>query len=193
MHLRFALLSFAIAAGLFIAMMVFLEVGRRMGIRDVEKRGEKVRAGVGIVDSAVYAVLALLIGFTFSSATSRFEKRRDLIAQEANAMSTAWQRIDMLPVPLQSGIRDSFKRYLDALLASYRTAPGSVDELRHRTTAKQAESELWTRSVAATLDPNGEKARMLLLPSLNETFDVVQTERFARRMHPPFVVYAMLG
>ena len=34
---------------------------------------------------------------------------------------------------------------------------------------------------------------MLLLPALNETFDAVQQERMARRIHPPVVIYVMLG
>jgi hypothetical protein len=34
---------------------------------------------------------------------------------------------------------------------------------------------------------------MLLLPSLNELFGAVEKERMARRMHPPPVIFAMLG
>jgi hypothetical protein len=47
--------------------------------------------------------------------------------------------------------------------------------------------------VAACLAPSGEQARVLLLPALNEMFGIVESERLARRMHPPIVIFAMLG
>jgi hypothetical protein len=190
---RFVIASIAIALALFLAMVLFLEIGRRLGLHDIAKRGKEARAGVGIVDSAVYSLLALLLGFAFASATGRFEKRRDLVAEEANVMTTAWERIDMLPAAPQPAIRAAFKNYLDALLASYQSSPGSREEQRNRTEARRAQNELWTRSVAASVDPSGEKARMLLLPSLSETFHLVRAERVARHQHPPLIVYGMIG
>jgi hypothetical protein len=47
--------------------------------------------------------------------------------------------------------------------------------------------------VAATIDPSCEKARMLLIPTINEMFDVVEEERLARRIHPPTIVFLMLA
>jgi len=58
---------------------------------------------------------------------------------------------------------------------------------------KRAQDVLWTRAVAACLGPGGEPARMLLLPSLNESFDAVEMEYLNRRIHPPVIIYAMLG
>ena len=193
MNARFAFLSIVIGIGLFFGIIVFLEIGRRLGIRDVAKRGKEVRAGVGIVDSAVYSLLALLIGFAFASATGRFEKRRDIIAEQANIMATAWERIDMLPAAPQPAIRAAFRQYLDALVAVHDVAPGSTAESRHRAEARRAQNDLWTKSVAASVDPSGEKARMLLLPSLSETFHMERAERVAQRQHPPFIVYGMIG
>src|ERR1700754_3983951 len=97
LHLRFAAVTLALGVALFLAMLGFLEIGRRLGLRQTAKFGTAARSGVGIVDSSVYAVLALLLGFTFSGATTRFDHRRELLAQSVNAVSTAWLRIDFLP------------------------------------------------------------------------------------------------
>src|SRR5215467_15005231 len=118
-HLLFELISLGVVIVLFLGLLLFLELGRRLGLRQVARRGKEARVGVGIVDSAVYGLLALLIGFTFSGAAGRFDRRRELIALEANAASTAWLRIDLLPPELQPPVRDSFRRYLDALIAWY--------------------------------------------------------------------------
>lgn len=189
----FALLALGGAVALFLGMLLFFEVGRRLGIRQTAKLGSAARAGIGGIDSAVYALLALLLGFTFSGAAGRFDHRKELIASEVNAMSTAWQRIAVLPAERQPAVRADFRRFMDGVIASYQAPAGSPDDARARAAADRAQDDLWTRSVAACLSPDGEKARMLLLPSLNEMFDVVDEERLARRIHPPPVIFAMLA
>ena len=192
-HVNFGLLSVSIAVGLFLAMLLFLEIGRRIGIRRMRDRGPDARVGVGVVDSAVYAVLALFLGFTFSGATSRFDHRRELVAQEVTSMGTAWSRIAMLPSELQPPVRAEFQRYVDALVTSYTAPTTAGDAERQRNAVVRIKSDLWARAVAACSTTVGEKARMLLLPSLNEMFDNVEHEHLARRMHPPGVIYLMLG
>ena len=105
-HIRFTLLSLAIALLLFLGMVLSLELGRRLGVRDLKRHGKEGRAGVGVVEGAVYGLLALLIGFTFSGAATRFENRRMLVAQVVNALGTAWLRVDLLPLEAQEPIRD---------------------------------------------------------------------------------------
>jgi hypothetical protein len=192
LHLRFTLLTLAITVGLFGSMLFFLEIGRRRGIRATAKRGPDARVGVGVVDSAVYGLLGLLIGFTFAGATSRFDVRRQLVADEANAAGTAWQRVALLPVEQQTAIHDRFRRYMDALLGWYGEAPGYTDTIREPAVVTRAQDDLWVQSVATCLTATGEKARMLLLPALNDLFGAVEKERIARRMHPPAVIWIML-
>jgi hypothetical protein len=110
-----------------------------------------------------------------------------------NAISTAWLRIDALPAEPQRAIRDGFRGYVDALVAAYAKPPGSADDVRARAAVARVENDIWARSLAASIEPSGEKARMLLLPAVNEMFDAVANEHLARRMHPPIVVYVMLG
>ena len=189
---RFTFLSVGFALCLFGGMLAFLEVGRRLGIGEIAKHGAEARSGVGVVDAAVYSLLALIIGFTFSGAATRFDHRRELVAQEVNAIGTAWQRIEVLPAELQGGLRDRLRRYLDALLATYLN-PSPKETLREAPALAQAQSDVWSDSVAACVSREGEPARMLLLPALNDMFGAVEKERLARRIHPPIVIYLMLG
>ena len=186
------LLALAFAGGLFAGLLLFQELGRRIGNRELA-RDPAGRGGVGIVEGAVFGLLALLMGFTFSGAANRFEGRRELIIQEVNAIGTAWLRIDLLPAEPQSAIRDGFRRYLDARLAAYRKLPDLSAAKIELANAARAQDDIWARSVAASVAPGGEPARVLLIPALNEMFDIAEARLLAGQMHPHPVIWVMLA
>jgi hypothetical protein len=190
---RFAMLSVLVAVGLFLGMLAFLELGRQFGVQQVAEHGPAARVGVGVVDGVVFSLTALLVGFAFSGAASRFDHRRELVADEVKATGTAWKRIDTLTPQQQLVIRDDFRRYVDALIAWYGEAPGAAEALRAPSVVALAQDAIWSRSVAACATEQGERARMLLLPALNDLFGAVEKERLARRIHPPGLIFAMLG
>jgi len=192
-EIEFALRAIGIACGLFVAMMLCLDLGRRLGLRQIRKRGAEARTGVGIVDGSVYSLLALLVGFSFSGAADRFNQRRLLIAREVNVAGTGWRRVDLLTRDRQPVIRDGFRNLTDALIAWYAEVPRSDEAVEEPASLTNAQDVLWSRAVAACLAPGGEPARMLLLPALTDLFGVVEDERMARRIHPPKLIFAMLG
>jgi hypothetical protein len=194
MHAKFTFRLAALCVGLFVLMLLFLELGRTLGLNQAAIHGAAARSGIGVVDGAVYAVLALLLGFVFSGATTRFDHRRELVAKQVAATDTAWSRIDALPSEAQPEIRDGFRRYLDAVLAAYARVerPGTPAAERLDGAKREAERDLWSRAVEICVSDRGEKARMLLLPSMNEMFDATLQEDLARRMHPPAVIWGML-
>jgi hypothetical protein len=85
---------------LFPGILLFLEIGRRVGVRRRAFEGGEAGPGSGALEAAVYGLLALLIAFTFAGASARFDARRQLVVEEANAVGTAYLRIDLLPRPL---------------------------------------------------------------------------------------------
>jgi hypothetical protein len=107
---------------LFLGMQSLLEAGRRLGVRH-SKEGQTERSGLSAVESAVFALFGLMIAFIFSGAASRFNEKRMLIAEEVNALETAYLRVQLVspaePIPLEALIR----RYLDSRLETYRTLP----------------------------------------------------------------------
>ena len=79
---------------LFVVMLVQLEVGRRIRARHLAA-GEP--GGLGAIEGALFGLLGLLLAFTFSGAAGRFDTRRQQIVEEANAIGTAYLRLDVLP------------------------------------------------------------------------------------------------
>ena len=184
---------FLITLGLFLGMLLFLEIGRRASIRRIAVDGGTAGEGVGAVDGAVFAVLGLLIAFTFSGASSRFDSRRQLIVEETNDIGTAYLRLDLLPADAQPALRESFRRYLDLRLEVYRKFPDLVAAKESLDKANELQTQIWRQAVAASRAEGAPPAApMLLLPALNAMIDITTTRTMAAQLHPPTVVFAML-
>jgi hypothetical protein len=188
-HAAFAALS---ALGLLVSMLVLMEVGRRIGRRRMAMDPEGGSAGAGAVSGAVFALLGLLVAFTFSGATARFDTRRQLVVEEANDIGTAWLRLDLLPEASQPALRDLFRAYVDSRLETYRLIPdmAAVEAELRRSATMQA--DIWSRAVAGCAARGDPATTSLVLPSLNAMFDITTTRTFAARLHPPGVVFALL-
>ena len=90
--------------GLLVLILSASEVGFRFGQKNGYTTDEKTRAQISVVEGALIGVLGLLLGFTMSMAVGRFEARRELVVDEANAIGTSWLRTQLLPEPQSSGI-----------------------------------------------------------------------------------------
>jgi hypothetical protein len=183
--------------GVFIAMLLLLEVGRKIGIRDYAKDPENTGKGLGRLEGAMFGLMGLLIAFTFSGAGSRFDTRRQQIVKEANAIGTAYLRLNLLPTGAQPKLRDSFRRYLDSRLDFYRSLPDNdagPKAAQDRATALQV--EIWDQAVEATREmsreDNANAVTVLVMQSLNEMIDIMTTRIVALQIHPPAPVYWML-
>src|SRR5512138_119192 len=85
-----AVVGGAIAVALFFGILLFLMLGRWLGQRDIVRHGLAGTPSIGSLEAAVFALLGLLIAFTFSGALSRFDVRRSQVVDEANAIGTVW-------------------------------------------------------------------------------------------------------
>jgi len=177
---------------LFVVMLGLIELGRRTGVHEREQDPTST-VGTGAVESAVFALLGLMIAFTFSGAASRFEGRRTYIVEETNAIGTAWLRIDVTPASDQPALRALFRDYLDARFEAYRSFPDMEAVAAALARANALQGEIWTAANRAVRSPEAAPgAAVLLLPALNEMFDIATTRTLATREHPPVAIYGLL-
>lgn len=185
-----AVIVLVLAVGLFAGMLLFLQIGRRASRR---ADADRDAAGVGAVDGAVFGLLGLLVAFTFSGASARFDARRELIVEETNDIGTAYLRLDLLPPETQPALRERFRRYLDARIEVYRKLPDIAAAKVELAKANALQTDIWSKAVAASRARDAApSAPMLLLPALNSMIDITTTRFMATQMHPPVVVFAML-
>jgi hypothetical protein len=178
--------------GLFLGMLLGMEAGRRLATRRAALLGPASLAGFGAVEGAIFALMGLLVAFTFSGAAARLDTRRTQIVDESNAIGTAWLRLDLLPAEAQPPLRDLFRRYADARIEAYRRMPDMEAARVEMKRAQDLQTAIWAAAVAASRGQPPSTA-LLLLPALNQMIDITTTRTMAMRMHPPAVIYVMLA
>ena len=174
---------------LFAGMLSCLEIGLWLGRRGAEGVGKAFSPLAG----AVFALMGLLLAFTFSGAATRFEAKRQLIVAETNAIETAYLRIDLLPLPRQEPLRDSFRRYLDARLAFYSKLEDSDAAKTAMAEVTTLQRDIWSQAVAAGREGASDHRTVFVLSSLNAMIDLTTTREAALQMHPPAVVFVLLA
>ncbi len=181
-----------LAATLFVGIMAFLAFGHWLRRRTIAHDSAEL-LNVASLEAAVFGLLGLLIAFTFSGALTRFDQRRAQVVDEANAIGTAYLRVDLLPASAQPRMRESFRQYVDARLATYRKLPDLDAARGELERSQQLQTDIWAQAVAATRLPESRPGTdVLMMPALNQMFDITTVRLMATQMHPPSIIYAML-
>jgi hypothetical protein len=178
---------------LFLGMLILLEVGRQLGIRGRARESEKDRGSLGTIESAVFALFGLLMAFTFSGAASRFNEKRMLIVEEANAIETAYLRLQLLSPESRGDIQELFRRYVDSRIETYRKLPDMSAAAVVMADSKKLREQIWVQALAAARQPGSDPAATwLVTPSLNNMIDIAATRTMALQIHPPRIIYLLL-
>ena len=176
-----------------LVLLAALEAGFRAGRWALARDGEDAGKGLGVTEGAVFGLLGLLIAFTFSGSVSRLDERRALVAEEANAISTSYLRLDLLGPELSAPIRPLYRDYLELRIAEAK----SGDDAPWRPGAQADTEAMQARIWAAVVDALERKGQPPLaapvLGPLNEMIDITTTRRMARMMHPPAIVFIALA
>jgi hypothetical protein len=173
---------------LFGGMLAFLEIGLRLG----KSTGGASKAFTPL-SGAVFGLMGLLIAFSFSGASTRFETKRQLIVAEKNAIETAYLRIDLLPVPRQEKMRDSFRQYLDSRLAFYQKIGDRQAAAAEMARTEALQRDIWSQAVVACREVGVNPTNTLVLSSMNSMIDITTNRMVALQMHPPGAVLVLLG
>lgn len=177
-----------IVALLFIGMLAFLEIGLQLG-----KRADGAGKAFSPLSGAVFALMGLLLAFSFSGAATRFETKRQLIVAETNAIEVAYLRIDLLPESRQEKMRNTFRQYVDSRLAFYRNIVGRDAAAAEIVRTEELQREIWAQAIVDCKEVGVNPTNTLVLSSLNSMFDMVRTRTMALQMHPPGAVLGLLG
>lgn len=183
----------AFSVALFFLILVALRMGRRLGLKAMQRYGAENVSAVSSLETAVFALLGLLIAFSFSGALQRFDTRRVQAVDEANAVGTAWYRIDLLPPSEQPRLREKMRQYVDSRIATYTALPDIARAQAEVARSQRMQGEIWALAVAAVRAPDARpNADLMFLPALNQMFDLTTVRLAASQIHPPTIIYAML-
>jgi hypothetical protein len=168
------------------------EIGYWAG-RHVERDEDDTRMSHGqIWQAAVLALLGLLIGFSFAMAVTRFDGRRQLILDEANAIGTTYLRTRPLDEPGGEQLRALLRRYVQARVAFY---DAGADRARIDQATRESESlqqQIWAPVVAFARADARSVTAGLLMQSTNDMIDLEAKRLAALDNHVPATVLAII-
>jgi FtsH-binding integral membrane protein len=173
-------------ATLVVAAYAGVYAGTRLRAADAAEREQ-----FGIVLTAALTLLGLVVGFTFSMAVSRYDQRKNLEADEANAIGTEYVRVDLLGVERADALHALLAAYLDERVLSYTTADAAKLVDVDGVTA-HLQSELWAEAKSAAVEqPNVNTA--LVTSGMNDVLNSQAYTQAAWWNRIPLAAWLLMG
>ncbi len=157
--------------GLFLAILLLVllsvESGYRLGKYRSSRSEQEKEAPVGAMVGATLGLLAFMLAFTFGLAATRYDTRRQVLLDEANAIGTTYLRAAMLP-DRRAEIRALLRDYVDTRLEAVRS--GKIAEGIRR--SEHLQDQLWGEAVSIGEHNPTSIVVGLFVQSLNDVIDL---------------------
>lgn len=151
--------------------MCSVEVGAVLAGFTLRRKNEKEpEAPLGSMVGALLGLLAFILAFAFGTTASRFDARRQLVLQEANAIGTTYLRARLLPEKQGDEVRRLLREYVD--LRSKMTARNIREVL---TQSEDIHRQLWGEATSLVTSGMDSELRSLFIASLNDVIDLHQS------------------
>ena len=160
------------------------EIGWQIGARGGGRSG----GNVSTLESAMLGLLALLIGFTFAMALSRFEARRVAVLNEANAIGTTALRARLLPESYRTDVLKLLKEYVQIRVDVVQSDPSMAEQRTVVDRSNAIQEALWQHAKAIVAKDNSMVPTGLFIQTLNEMIDDQEKRLAAFRNRVPNVV-----
>ena len=183
----------ALSALLFLVLLAAMESGYRLGHRAVQagQASDGLKTATGIVTGGMLGLFAFLLGVMFSLAGDRYEKRRQSVLDEANAIGTVWLQAEL--VPEGTAIRDRLRDYMPLRLETVRGNDTEAEAVRVVAETERLQGEIWAL-VSAEARRTPTAVAGALIRSVNEMFDLATTNRRNfRHGVPPYVLRLVIA
>ncbi len=185
--------SALIVGVLFMCMLGALELGYRAGRHRAHRTTESWQAQVNALEGAMLGLLALILSFTFSLALQRYDRRSAAVVNEANAISTAYLRLDLLHDGIRETARATLRDYIDSRVEESRaTLADSAARLRLLTDSSGLIDKLWSQAMTATVADDRMATSGAYVQALNSLIDALAATNAALDQHVPEVVLYLL-
>ena len=136
---------------------------------------EEQREDFGVIEAATLTLLGLIIGFSFSMATSRYDLRKTYEEAEANAIGTEYVRAGLLPDANAAGVRTLLRKYLALRISFYRTRDERELQQINADTA-QIQNQMWS----AVQDPAVAQPSPVIALAVAGMNDVLNSEGYTQ-------------
>jgi hypothetical protein len=159
--------------------------------RKVRPLRKETREDFDTVQNATLTLLALIIGFSFAMAVTRYDQRKNYEEAEANAIGTEYVRADLLPADNATSLRELMRKYLEQRILFY-LARDEVEVGQIDAATGKLQTELWSAVVRpATTQPTPVIA--LVVSGMNDVFNSQGYTQAAWWNRIPVAAWALMG
>lgn len=172
---------------LFITMLTAIWIGYKIGLKKTKTEGKNPE-----ISSSLLGLLALILGFTFAMAGSRYENRKNNLIDEANCIGTAVLRANIYPDSLKNEFKKDFKEYLKSRKAYYLL---ENDDEKLNASLKQsavASEKLWNRATFYAKNKDYFIQSNMMVPALNDMFDSASKSNMVLNSRVPETIVYLL-
>jgi hypothetical protein len=175
------------------AVWVAAELGRWIGARWRRMHTEAcTSADLAILEEGALALLALIVGFTFSMTLQRYDNRIRGTVLEANAIGTTALRARLLPEPHATEMRRLLHDYVAVRLELARDTPGAAALGRTLAHSNQLQEAMWRHAVETSAGDSRSVPVGLFVRALNDMIDSQGVRVAAARDRVPIPTVVML-
>jgi hypothetical protein len=180
-----------IAGATFVVLLIASEVGWRLG-HGSDRENNSFRTLLSTISGATLGILGLLLGFTLSMAIARYDARRTVIVDEANAIGTLWLRAGLLDSPLRTELRDTLRRYDDSRIELARVG-SDLERLRAvRARSSDAQRVVWSVIEQAARSSSSPAIASALITSANDMIDLDELRMASLENYVPAQIVLLL-
>jgi hypothetical protein len=183
-----------------LATLIFaaLIAARELGHWLRNRRQASLSAGDGTADdgfamTSMLGLLALLIAFSFSIGLQRYETRRELVINEANAIGTTWLRTELLDEADRTRLQLLLREYVETRV-EFGSASSAQEELAAFRRTEAVQARLWEATSEVVTPFRTTPLAALLVATTNESIDLAATRKATRedRIPPRILEILML-
>jgi len=171
---------------------VVLELAFRLGRHHRAHSNDSTRSHLTVLQTALLGLLALLLGFNFAMATSRFEARKTLIQDEVTVIGATYLRTKLLPPDLRGKMSALLKDYVSARIEFMRAGTDEKLLKAASESSRKIENQLWNLAAAAETQDEATATMNLVIQSLTDVYNVNEKRRAALDNHVPATVINLL-
>jgi hypothetical protein len=180
---------------MFGVLLVFLvgvvELGYRLGRATGANTHEDVRESLVSTRDTVGLLVSLLLGFTLAMALPRYEDRKKLLVDEANAIGTTALRAQMLPDAARGKTLQLLSQYVDARVSFSMADLDGAEFQQSLVRTKQLQDQLWQQSVSVARQ-NPTPITSIFVQSLNESIDLTEKRLATLENRVPNAIWLLL-
>jgi hypothetical protein len=168
------------------------EVGFRYGRRHADRTPPEIHSHVATVEGALLGLLALLLGFAFAMAMTRFETRKQVVLEEVNDLQTTYLRAHLLPERRRATAVGLLEEYVQSRIDYLQAGADPVRSRDAQDATRRLQVRLWSEAVAAARENPDEVTTGYFIESLNELIDDHTKRSIAMGNHVPEVILHLL-